>query len=110
MFDYRALYEIQLQVSVDFLRVVQSQNHFKKLECLLIVMDDIHLAPLLITESKSKGRIITSRFCTAHSSPLYNGYQSNDIGSIGASVIHSLGQTDCSSPVNHLKAHLLRTD
>ena len=33
MFDYRALYEIQLQVSVDFLRIVQftfssSQGHF----------------------------------------------------------------------------------
>ena len=26
MFDYRALYEIQLQVSVDFQRVVQSQT------------------------------------------------------------------------------------
>ena len=27
MFDYRALYEIQLQVSVDFLRVVQLNAH-----------------------------------------------------------------------------------
>ena len=26
MFDYRALYEIQLQVSVDFLRVVQYEE------------------------------------------------------------------------------------
>ena len=28
MFDYRALYEIQLQVSVDFLRVVQYDWNF----------------------------------------------------------------------------------
>ena len=27
MFDYKALYEIQLQVSVDFLRVVQYRIH-----------------------------------------------------------------------------------
>ena len=29
MFDYRALYEIQLQVSVDFLRVVQLSEPFR---------------------------------------------------------------------------------
>ena len=32
MFDYRALYEIQLQVSVDFLRVVQ----FNALKCVVL--------------------------------------------------------------------------
>ena len=30
MFDYRALYEIQLQISVDFLRVVQLDSSMRK--------------------------------------------------------------------------------
>ena len=64
MFDYRALYEIQLQVSVDFLRVVQSQTAIGILrngteqsspEYYLIELPD----PEQISTSTEKGIIVT---------------------------------------------------
>ena len=39
MFDYRALYEIQLQVSVDFLRVMQFPLPDESLDCLTYSAD-----------------------------------------------------------------------
>ena len=38
MFDYRALYEIQFQVSVDFLRVVQLQDYKMFLFCVILLV------------------------------------------------------------------------
>ena len=60
MFDYRALYEIQLSVSVDFLRVVQFVTFrlLNDFDCAVLLQIHAFYTPVILTQPTRKATTI----------------------------------------------------